>query len=87
LKNKEENISSDELSRKDTLKKSQHESDNYAIKLFKNDKDAEAESEDKELSQGIGNEGWENVFNELDQIEEEYQDSSLNNNNFQADIQ
>jgi hypothetical protein len=51
------------------------------------DKDDETESEDEEPSQGIGNEGWENVFNELDQMEEEYQDSSVNNNTFQANMQ
>jgi hypothetical protein len=34
--------------------------------------DDESESKEEELSQGIFSEGWEYVFNELDQMEEEY---------------
>jgi spore germination protein GerM len=62
------------------LEQLQQESDNDAINLFENDKE-------EEPSQGSGHEGWENVFNKLDQMEEEYQDSSLNNNPFQTEIQ
>jgi hypothetical protein len=61
-------FSSNKFSRKDTLEQSQHESDNGVIKLFESDKDNETESEEEETSQDIGNEGWENVFNDLTKL-------------------
>jgi hypothetical protein len=61
-----------ELPQKDILEPSQHESD--SIKLFENDKDDETESEEEEPSQGNGNEGWENILNDHNRMEEEFQE-------------